>query len=115
MGTHGIIKEIQSGKTSNEKLEEYLLMDNVFVLSNVMKELVKRKLTSNSIEVRLMELNSSRDKEHVLMGIYTIGHLSMATLVQLGYKAKEMDTYKTLDDFDKKIVDDMVKSYHEVL
>ncbi|MCT4687737.1 hypothetical protein [Vallitalea sp.] len=115
MSTHKIIREVQSGNRSELELEEYLLLDNVFVLSNVMKEIVKRQITAPNIISRLKEINNYHDKEHVLMGIYTIGHLSIATLVKLGYDKNKITVYKRFDDFDKKIVDNLVEAYDEVL
>lgn len=115
MGTSKIINEIQNGEVSDSKLFEYLMMNNAFVLSNVMKELVKRKLITTEIKRRLVEISKLMGKEHVLMGAYTIGHLALATLIQLGVIISDLDVYLNLDDFDKNIVDKMVESYHEVL
>ncbi|WBW96080.1 hypothetical protein [Oceanirhabdus sp. W0125-5] len=115
MSTYKIIREVQSGNNSDLELEEYLMMNNVFVLSNVMKEIVKRKIITPNIESRLKEVSDYRNKEHVLIGFYTIGHLSIATLVKLGFNKNEIDAYISLDDFDKKIVNDLVQAYQEVL
>jgi hypothetical protein len=112
---HKVIKEVQSGNNMDFELEEYLLMNNIFVLSNVMKEIVKRKLITPNIESRLKDVSNYRSKEHVLMGIYTIGHLSVATLLKLGYNKNDIYAFISLDDFDKKIVNDLVEAYNEVL
>ena len=115
MSTYKIISEVQNGNKSNFELEEYLLLNNIFVLSNVMKEIVKRKLISPNIESRLKEISSYRNKEHILIGIYTIGHLSIATLIKLGYPKYHLDVYSNLDDFDKEIVNKLSDAYDEVL
>lgn len=115
MSIFKIISEVQNGNKSNLELEEYLLLNNKFVLSNVMKEIVKREHISPNIESRLKEISSYRNREHILIGIYTIGHLSIATLIKLGYSNYNLDIYSNLDDFDKEIVNKLLDAYDEVL
>lgn len=115
MNTSEVIKKIQQGLYIIEDLNEFLEINNVFVLSNTMKEIVKLKYNKENIINRLMEISEYRKSEHVLIGVYTVGHLAIATLLKLGFKKDELSCYKNLDNFNKNIVDKLVEGYEYVI
>ena len=109
------LKLIKEGNYEKKELEEFLKYSNPFVLSNTMKEIVKHKYINERIKKRLIEISEFKDKRNVLMGIYTSGHLAVATLIKLGYIKKTLDCYTQLDEYDKDIVDKLVEGYDSVL
>ncbi|MDB2094464.1 MULTISPECIES: hypothetical protein [Clostridium] len=115
MSNNKIIKKIQDGLYVDEELQEFLKINNVFVLSNTMKEIVKLQYKTDFIINRLIEISKYREREHVLIGVYTIGHLAIATLLKLGIKKEELDCYNTLDDYEKGIVSKLVEGYEYVI
>ena len=115
MSNNEIIKRIQDGVYSKKELQEFLNINNVFVLSNTMKEIIKLQYKTDSIIDRLLEISQYRNREHILIGIYTIGHLAIATLLKLGIKKEELDCYNKLDEFEKDIVLKLVEGYEYVI
>ncbi|WP_291584067.1 hypothetical protein [Clostridium sp. UBA6640] len=115
MSINQIIKKIQQGNYVNEELQEFLEINNIFVLSNTMKEIVKLQYKTEKIISRLIEVSEYRKSSYVLMGVYTIGHLAIATLLKLGFKKEKLNCYNDLDDFNKDIVEKLVKGYEYVI
>ncbi|MBD7912477.1 MULTISPECIES: hypothetical protein [Clostridium] len=115
MGNSKIIKKIQEGEYVNEQLQEFLEINNVFVLSNTMKEIVKLQYKTDSIIKRLIEISDYRESSHVLIGVYTIGHLAIATLLKLGFNEEDLDCYNSLDEYEKNIVLKLVEGYEYVI
>lgn len=115
MSNNKIIKKIQAGLYVNEELQEFLEINNVFVLSNTMKEIVKLQYKTDGIINRLIEISQYREKKHILVGVYTIGHLAIATLLKLGLKKEELECYNTLDEYEKNIILKLVEGYEYVM
>lgn len=115
MNNNKIIKRIQQGEYVNEELQEFLGINNVFVLSNTMKELVKLQYKTDAIISKLVEISEYRERAHVLIGVYTIGHLAIATLLKLGFRVEELDCYNNLDEYEKNIVLKLLEGYEYVI
>ncbi|KHD34116.1 hypothetical protein NL50_17940 [Clostridium acetobutylicum] len=90
-------------------------INNAFVLSNTMKEIVKLQYKTDTIIDRLIEISDYRESSHVLIGVYTIGHLAIATLLKLGFKKEELDCYNNLDEYEKNIVLKLIEGYEYVI
>lgn len=114
MNTSKIIAKLQNGSYNSIELESYLNINQLYVLSNSMKEIVRNQVKSDTVINRLIELGDYRDKKHNLMGVYTIGHLSIATLLKLGIERDVLECYKKLDEFDKGLVNALYESYDDV-
>ena len=65
MSNNKIIKKIQDGLYVDEELQEFLKINNVFLLSNTMKEIVKLQYKTDFIINRLIEISKYREREHV--------------------------------------------------
>ncbi|BCN32375.1 hypothetical protein [Anaeromicropila herbilytica] len=115
MSNNKIIKRIQEGVYDKEELQDFLEINNVFVLSNTMKEIVKIQYKTDAIINRLIEISEYRGKSHVLMGVYTIGHLAIATLLKLELKKEELECYNNLDEYEKNIVLKLEEGYEYVI
>ena len=105
MSNNKIIKRIQEGVYVKEELEEFLAM----------KEIVKIQYKTDTIINRLIEISEYRGNSHVLIGVYTIGHLAIATLLKLGFSKEELDCYNSLDEYEKNIVLKLVEGYEYVI
>ena len=115
MSNSKIIKRIQDRIYVKEELQEFLEINNVFVLSNTMKEIVKIQYKTDAIINRLIEISEYRGNSHILTGVYTIGHLAIATLLKLGVSKEELDCYNCLDEYEKNIVLKLVEGYEYVI
>ncbi len=115
MSVFKLINSIRSGNISESELEEYLNYNNVFVLSNTMREIVKKNVATSSVKSKLLELCKKRTNDQIILGLYTVGHLAMATLVKIGVDREEISEYMNLDEFDKKMVDNLIESYNDVI
>lgn len=115
MSNSKIIKKIQEGLYVNDEIQEFLEINNVFVLSNTMKEIVKLQYKTDGIINRLIEISEYREREHILVGVYTIGHLAIATLLKLGLKKEELECYNSLDEYEKDIVSRLVEGYEYIM
>lgn len=109
-----IIKEIQYSSCFEDDIIKYLDIKNNFVLSNAMKAIVKRQCSTDKVVKKLKEISQYRQRKHTLIGIYTVGHLAIATLIRLGVNKEDLDIYIKLDNFDKNIVDKLSKGYDYV-
>lgn len=114
MNTNKIITKLKNKNYNSIELESYLEINQLYVLSNSMKEIVRNQVKSDKVVKRLIELGAYREKKHNLMGVYTIGHLSIATLLKLGIEKDILECYKNLDAFDKDLVDALYESYDDV-
>lgn len=115
MSNNKIIKKIQEGACVEEQLQEFLEINNVFVLSNAMKEIVKHQYKTDAIINRLIEISKYRGDLHILVGVYTIGHLAIATLLKLGFEKEELECYRSLDEYEKNIVLKLEEGYDYVI
>lgn len=115
MSNNKIIKKIQEGVYVTEELQEFLEINNVFVLSNTMKEIVKLQYKTDVIINRLIKISDYRKSSHILIGVYTIGHLAIATLLKLGFNKEDLDCYNNLDEYEKSIVLKLVEGYEYVM
>lgn len=109
-----IIKEIQDSTYFEEDIVKYLDIKNNFVLSNAMKAIVKRQCSTDKVIKKIKEISQYRQKKHILIGMYTVGHLAIATLIRLGVNKEYLDIYIKLDNFDKNIVDKLSEGYDYV-
>ena len=66
MSNSKIIKRIQDRIYVKEELQEFLEINNVFVLSNTMKEIVKIQYKTDAIINRLIEISEYRGNSHIL-------------------------------------------------
>ena len=115
MNNNKIIKRIQEEVYEKKELKEFLEINNVFVLSNTMKEIVKIQYKSDDIINRLIEISKYRDNSHILVGVYTVGHLAIATLLKLGFSKEDLECYTSLDEYEKNIVLKLVEGYEYVV
>lgn len=111
MSNNKIIKKIQEGIYDKGELQEFLEINNVFVMSNTMKEIIKLQYKTEAIINRLIEISEYRGNEHILIGVYKIGHLAIATLLKLGFSKEELDCYNRLDEYEKNIVLKLEEGY----
>ena len=111
LSNNKIIKKIQEGIYDKGELQEFLEINNVFVMSNTMKEIIKLQYKTEAIINRLIEISEYRGNEHILIGVYKIGHLAIATLLKLGFSKEELDCYNRLDEYEKNIVLKLEEGY----
>jgi hypothetical protein len=104
-----IIKKIQDGNCTENQIVEYLGINNLFVLSNAMFEIVKKGYHSPEIIICLERCSQFRDpQKHKLFGIDTIGLLAIATLIKIGIAKEDIYAYNELDDLCEARVDILV-------
>ncbi|MDT9721076.1 hypothetical protein QVE09_19420 [Paenibacillus sp. ClWae2A] len=104
-----LIKKIEEGQCSIDELQLLLNEANPIVLYHVMTYIGKEKLGSTGINEKLEELTSRRGASDKLIGYYKVGDLAIATLIKLDKKTDEIAIFKSMDDFDKKMIFNLIE------
>ena len=104
-----IILELKSGNASEEKLEEYLAVDNIAVQWLCINEIRKFKFMNDKIINRLLHLSNDRESEQFLRG-YSISDFAIVLLLENEVSENEIPLYEKLDDFEKDTISRLMNS-----
>ncbi|WP_342428939.1 hypothetical protein [Paenibacillus sp. FSL L8-0158] len=78
--------------------------NNPIVLYHAMTQIGKEGFRTERMIKKLSELSLKREPQDKLLGYYKVGDLAIATLIKLGEKKEEISGFRTLDEFEKKMV-----------
>jgi hypothetical protein len=104
-----LIEKISKGLCSVEELERLLDEQNPTVLYHAMVYIGNEKVSNENVISKLNKLSFKREANDKLLGYYKIGDLSIATLQRIGEDVDKISSYQTLDDFDRKMLNQLSK------
>lgn len=108
----GLVEEIKSDKIKNKDLIICLEADNLRVVAMAMFKIIERNYCDKKIVDRLTELGKLL-QDNKFIGPWQFGHVAIATLglVDNDYsKSKFNELFEGLNDTDKFLVDNFIKS-----
>lgn len=100
----GLTKKIMQDELTEEELMDCLDILNIPVLQHTILKIAKNNYKNEYIKKKLIKYTGLLDVKYKIIGLYTLGHLSIYALNALGYSETYHEIYDDLSDFDKELV-----------
>lgn len=104
-----LIDRINEGQCSVDELEHLLNEKNPIILYHTMMAIGNFNIYNEKIIEKLYSLTGRRENKDKLLGYYKTGDLAIVTLKKIGINIIEIPSYQKLDEFDRKMIFQLVK------